>query len=357
MNGIPNYIEWRGDVRWDSAPFNEVDYYVIAKIGCPDLSGIVPSGAASVSVPDCVSSFYKRNRRDVTLGALTSKEVMRIFRMLPDIARYSEIELSGYRCIFSTSREEQFSALTLLLPDGTAFVSFRGTDDTLIAWKEDLQMGAMDVVPAQQDALEYLEWAATAYTGPLIVGGHSKGGNLAVYAASMVSSDIQARIRSVYSFDGPGFRAEFFSGEGYQRIEARIHEIVPETSIVGTLLLKGKPYEVVQCRYAGIPSHDGYKWETSPTGFIHVPSLTDTSIALDDAMDKLLSEMSTEEVDSFIDELFAVLMENGVSTISDLADKRLIGNILLTRRLIKGKQIRELSGRIIENTIRCLVRR
>ena len=357
MAGIREYIQWRGDILCDVSPFNDADYYVISKIGCPDLSGIVPADSSSVSVEKCVSSFFDRNHRAVSLGALTSKEVLNTFRMLPGIPRYSSIALTGFRSIFSNLREEQFSALTLLLPDGTCFVSFRGTDDTLIAWKEDLQMGAMDVIPAQQDALAYLEWAAGAFDGPLIIGGHSKGGNLAVYAASMVSSDIRSRIRSVYSFDGPGFRGDFFDRQGYREIVDRIHEIVPETSIVGTLLLKGKPYEVVKCRYSGIQSHDGFKWETGPSGFLPASSLTDTSIALDEAMDKLLSEMSAQEVNSFIEELFGVLEENGVHTITDLADKRLIGNILLTRRLIKGRQIRELSGRLIENTVRCLIRK
>ena len=357
MAGIRDYIDWRGDIRWDVSPFNEVDYYIISKIGSPDLSKAVPEDASFVSVGDCVHTYFDILRSSATLGALASKDIMKVFRLLPQIERYKDLILSGFQSVFSESAEEQFSALTILLPDGTCFISFRGTDDTLVAWKEDLKMGVHDVVPAQEDARAYREWAGSVYDGPLIVGGHSKGGNLAVYAASTVSPEIQDKIRSVYSFDGPGFRSDFFASAGYLRIEDRIHEIVPETAIVGTLLLKGKPYEVVKCRYSGIPSHDGYKWDTTPSGFIHVPSLTDTSIALDEAMDKLFFEMSPEEISSFIEQLFSVLSENGAKTITDLADRTLMDNLLLTRRLIKGKQIRELGVRIIENTLRCLVRK
>ena len=357
MAGIREYIDWRGDIRWDVSPFNEVDYYVISKIGSPDLSKALPEDATSVSVKECVHTYFEKLRGSTNLGVLASKDIMKVFRILPLKERYSDLGLSGFQSVFSESAVEQFSALTVLLPDGTCFISFRGTDDTLVAWKEDLKMGVHDVVPAQEDARAYLEWAASVYDGPLLVGGHSKGGNLAVYAAATVSPEIQGRIRSVYSFDGPGFRSDFFATEGYLRIEGRIHEIVPETAIVGTLLLKGKPYEVVKCRYSGIPSHDGYKWETTPLGFLHVPSLTDTSIALDEAMDKLFFEMSPDEISSFIEELFSVLSDSGAKTITDLADRTLLGNLLLTRKLIKGRQIRELGSRIIENTVRCRIRK
>ena len=133
--------------------------------------------------------------------------------------------LSGYRRIDNLDNAEQFSALAVRIPDGTRFITFRGTDDNIFAWKENFRMSIIDTIPAQEDALRYLRWAMDAYEGSFIVCGHSKGGNLAVYASSMLPQDLQDRIISVYSFDGPGFREDFLNLDGYRRILPKLHSL------------------------------------------------------------------------------------------------------------------------------------
>lgn len=356
MAGILDYIKWRGDLSFKISPFNEVDYYIFSKIGSPDLTGIVPSDNTYTDIRSCVDMLFGDDPDSVVLGILASKSILKVQQILPDKPRYRDILLSGFRARFSESETEQFSALTALLPDGICLVSFRGTDDNLVSWKEDLQMGARNAVRAQLDAAEYLEWAASVYQGQIIVAGHSKGGNLAVYAAAMLPSELQSRIMSVYSFDGPGFRPEFFLQDGYSAIKDRIHDIVPETSIIGTLLEKQTEMEVVRCVYSGIQSHDGYRWETSPTGFVHTESLTDTSRALNETMDKIVEEMTGDEADSIINDLFNILSSTGAKTVSDLADINLIGSFRLAKNLIKEGEIRGLGGKIIENMIKCIIR-
>ena len=356
MAGILDYIKWRGDLSYKISPFNEVDYYIFSKIGSPDLTGIVPSDNLSTDICSCVDKLFGDDPDSVVLGILASKSILKVQNILPDTPRYKDLLLSGFRVSFSESNTEQFSALTILLPDGICVVSFRGTDDNLVSWKEDLQMGARNAVRAQLDAADYLKWALSAYSGNVIVAGHSKGGNLAVYAAAMLPSDLQSRILGVYSFDGPGFRPEFFLQDGYASISDRIHDIVPETSIIGTLLEKKTEMEIVRCVYSGIQSHDGYRWETSPEGFVRSESLTDTSRALNETMDKIIEEMSGEEAASIIDELFTILTDTGAKTVSDLADINLIGNFRLAKNLLKEGQIRGLGGKIIENMIKCIIR-
>ena len=356
MAGILDYIKWRGDLSHEVSPFNEVDYYVFSKIGSPDFSGIVPDDDSTIDLQNCTDRLFGDDPDSVSLGLLASKSILKVLRILPSKPRYRDLLLSGFRAVFSESDTEQFSALTLILPDGVCFVSFRGTDDYLVSWKEDLQLSVKDSIPAQRDAAAYLQWAASVYPGPIIVAGHSKGGNLAVYAVTMLSPDLQARIKGVYSFDGPGFKADFFTHDGFLAISDRLHEIVPETSIIGILLEKALPYEIVRCVYSGIQSHDGYRWETSPTGFVRAESLTDSSEALNETMDKTISEMSPEEADSLIGELFRILTDTGAKTVSDLADFNLIGSFRLAKNLIMESQIRGLGGKLIENMIKCIIR-
>ncbi len=356
MADIIDYIRWRGDISFETSPYNEVDYYVYSKIGSPNFTNIVPANNSAIDLHSCVDRLFGNDPDSIVLGILASKSILKVLRELPAIPRYKDVLLSGFRAVFSETEIEQFSALTLLLPDGSCLVSFRGTDDSLVAWKEDLQMSVKNAVPAQIDAAEYLQWAASVYSGPIIVAGHSKGGNLAVYAAANVPADVQSRITDIYSFDGPGFKSDFFSLDGYISIKDRIHEIVPETSIIGIVLEKQVPLEIVRCLYSGIQSHDGYRWETSPHGFVRTDSLTEASKALNEAMDKIVDEISENEANSLINEFFRILAETGAKTVSDLADINLIGNFRLAKNLLKEEQIRGLGGKLMENIIRCILR-
>lgn len=357
MAGISEYIRWRGDLSWEIAPFNEVDYYVFSKIGSPDLTGIVPGDASAIDLKSCNGRLFGDDPDSVVLGILASKSILKVQRILPDTPRYRDLMLSGFRSSFNETEVKQFSALTVLVPDGTCFVSFRGTDDFLVSWKEDFRMSVRDAVPAQHEAAEYLRWASSVYDGPIIVAGHSKGGNLAVYAAAMQDPTVRERITAVYSFDGPGFKPDFFTLEGYAAIRDRLHEIVPETSVIGTLLEKEVTLEIVRCVYSGVQSHDGYRWETSPEGFVRVGSLTDASMALNTSMDNIVREMSPEDADSLIEELFRILGETGAKTVSDLADINLIGNFRLAGNLLRESRIRGLGGKLIENMLKCILRR
>lgn len=145
--------------------------------------------------------------------------------------------------------EKQFSAITILLEDETAFLAFRGTDSSLVGWKEDFNMSFMDAVPAQREAEAYLGMIAVCFDRELRLGGHSKGGNLAVYAAAMCPYEVQSRILAVYNHDGPGFQANMLRREGYQRVLSRVHTFLPQSSVVGML-----PEHIRFCRSLG-------KWE------------------------------------------------------------------------------------------------
>ena len=330
-----------------------MDNYIVAKIGSPDYLGIVPREAVSLTIGTVLQRYYERyGAAGDYLGALASASIGPILRRLPETERFRELRLSGFVNKVIPEKTEQFSALTLTLPDGTHYVSFRGTDDTIAAWKENFMMSLDGAVPAQRDAAEYLTWAASAYPGPLIVGGHSKGGNLAVYAAAQAAPEVQARITAVYNNDGPGFNDEFLASVGYQAIREKVVTLLPQFSIVGTLLKQDNRHVVVQCLKSGVAAHDGFNWETGAHGFLRCETLSRGSRAFDEAIEKTLSRMDLAERKEFIDALFGLLTSSGAVTLTDINEKKLRRALEFGKGLYKDKAIK----RVVVETMELVVK-
>ncbi len=352
MATLFDYLNWRGDLSFNVDPPHETDNYLISKIGCPDLTGLVPSNEREVALKEVVGSFRAQTgNNSVSLGVLASPYVMDSFYRLPTVPRFKSLMLSGFRRNNDLENAEQFSALTIRLSDGTHMVTFRGTDDNIFAWKENFQMAIMDAIPAQKDALNYLLWAMEAYDGNFIVCGHSKGGNLAVYAASMVPANMQDRIISVYSFDGPGFQDVFLKEEGYMRILPKVHSLIPQNSIVGILLSSGKKPEIVTSNCFGIRAHDGFTWETLGTRFVRTKALSSSSTRFKKAINETLSSMSLQDREAFIEEFFQVMTSTGAFTLTDLTEAGLRNSLELVRSLGRDKQVQKFAFRMISNTL------
>ena len=262
MPNILDYLTWRGDVPFSVSPPNEVDNYINCKIGTLDFTGIVPENELYVPLPQAVEAYFAAGGAE-KLGALSSPYIAPMVKRLPETVRFREVMLTGFRQVYDEKKTEQFSALTLRLPGGQHYVTFRGTDDTIVGWKEDCLLTVMDEIPAQRDAVEYLTWAASVYPGKIAVGGHSKGGNLAMYAAAMVPESVQERIGNIYNNDGPGFQEKILQTEGYRRIKPRIKTILSQNAMVGTLLWNDCDYTVVKSTAALLGAHDGFTWETT----------------------------------------------------------------------------------------------
>ncbi len=196
--------------------------------------------------------------------------------------------------------EIQFSAVTVELDDETVYIAYRGTDDTLVGWKEDLNMSFMDVVPAQAEALAYLEQVLHKHDyRKVYIGGHSKGGNLAVYAAVHVEDILQSSIVEVFNNDGPGFKDNILSKQQYMNISDRITTLVPQNSVVGLLLEHDETYQVVKSsQSSGIMQHDGFSWEVLGNDFIYLPSLDDHRIS-GMTTKRTLEKMSADQREAF----------------------------------------------------------
>lgn len=318
MANIMDYLDWRGDLSFRADPFNEVDNLICALLGTPDLSLLIPENGQAVSLPNVVESYTELwGEKGDRLGLLASPQVLPLLRKCAETVRYASVKLSHFVNIVDDVKAEQFSAVCVHLPDGCCYLAYRGTDDSILGWKEDFLLSVLDWVPAQRDALAYLISVAADVDGELILGGHSKGGNLAFYAAVNAPEEIQRRIRAVYSNDGPGFRENVQNTEGYKRIADRLFSILPQHSMVGILLEQcGQPIIVKSAKVAP-ESHDGFNWELMGTRFVRCEDFSRSAKAFESALERAIAAKTQAERREFVDAFFLLLTATGAKTLTE----------------------------------------
>ncbi len=349
--GIPEYLDWRGDIPFAAAAVNPVDEYILCKTGMPDLKGLVPENGAYTPIGRAVEG-YRAAGRTMDLGLISSSLVVPSFLRLPETVRFRDLMLTGYRDETIPENNKQFSALTVRLPGDIHYVTFRGTDDTLVGWKENFLMTVMETVPAQREALRYLCWAAETYPGELVVAGHSKGGNLAIFAASRAPEEVQRRISRVICFDSPGFWEDFYRMEGYRRIRDRICRIIPQKALIGNLLYQDGEAQIVRSSVLTLSSHDGFRWDTNAAGFAPCSGLTPSALAFDKAMKEVLVSLTREEREDAIEEFFGTLASGGCQTLTDLSGNDLRRIAQMLRTLGGAPGVRKLLAEVAENMTR-----
>ena len=258
---------------------------------------------------------------DMFSGCFDAQSSQELLFALCASPRFREVRLADLLFTFNVARQEQFCAGTFLLPDGSAYVAFRGTDATLVGWKEDFNMAYQCPVPAQADAAAYLDHAAALFGGrPLYVGGHSKGGNLAVYAASEAALEAQARIRRVFSHDSPGFTADFLAGEGYARVRDRVEKTMPRSAIVGMCLETHEDYSIVESSSVSILQHDPFTWQVEDGDFVYAEEFSAGSRYLDRTVTTWLAGIDNEARGRFIDALYGVVAATGAKNFAQIRD-------------------------------------
>ena len=269
MGNILDYLDWRGDLTFEQDPFNEVDSLVLCQLSYLHLDGIVPEQGAGVSVRAAAKRFAEEHENSQDGGApggLVSPLTPQILEKMAASRRFAEAKLFHYVEHLDDEAGEQFSALSVKLPGNVTYVAFRGTDDTFAGWREDFAM-SYAVVGAQQRALEYLEQTRKTTRGKIHVGGHSKGGNLAVYAAATCGRRARKRIEAVWVHDGPGFGEGTTPAKELEAITPLVHRYVPEFCVVGQLMDQPYPYEVVASATSGIMQHSATNWQVRGNRF------------------------------------------------------------------------------------------
>ncbi len=330
MGNITDYLKWRGDILLTTSRFNEVDNLILAEFSYFNYEHFFTQ--SKMTIKDLISNYLVKNdEKSIEKEMPLSRNPIPFLKELVASKRFGSLKVFNYVNIVSKKEEKQFSAISIELNYNTVYISFKGTDNTLLGWREDFDLSFKSEIPSQLEAMRYVNKTPRKYKH-IILGGHSKGGNLAVYAAAHADKKIKKRIKRIYNNDGPGFLEEFIQSDAYKSIETKIQTIVPETSIIGMLLTRKGEYSVVKSEGSGIWQHDALAWQVENTHFITLNAVDETSTKIQETMQNWITNISREERERFVNTLFSIFDECHIETVESLSklSLRKISNILKT---------------------------
>ena len=317
MSTIFDYLD---HVSYDSIydrPFNELDVLALTELTYLPFDRIVPQGDTTnieVRLSDATDLV------DRTTDFIVTDQHLQLVDSLATSKRFKNIKLLNYVDEYDPDVQKQFAAMTYRLTMDVYLVVFRGTDDTLIGWKEDFHMTYMDHIPAQRRAASYLQHVMKEFPkGRFMVAGHSKGGNLAAYACSYLPDQLSEQVDAIFCYDAPGLNKSIIKTEGYQRIAHLIHRFVPQGSIVGMMLEVPEPATIVKSRaFGGFAQHDAFTWMVEKNGFVTLDQTSPDSQQMDQTLKQWVREVPDSQLKKFFDTFFGLFLDAGITSINDL---------------------------------------
>lgn len=305
---IIDYLEKYGDCPLEEMPMNDVDSLILCQLSYLKYDGLVSDVRAkgkSISLKEIrehadfdrlfADTRFEKQNRELFQGAVSGR-------------RFGNMRLNCYINMVEKEWETQFAAVTYLLEDGTIYVCFRGTDETIVGWKEDFNMAYLSPIPGQAYSVKYLNMVMSRLHCPFYVGGHSKGGNLALYSAMNCIPDVQRRIRKIYNMDGPGFRPEVLERCGYAKIEERVVKILPHSSVVGMIFEKGIRYQVIESNRFGLMQHDPFTWLVEDAQFVYADDIYESRRFMDNTINEWILSLEEQQLRTFVDTLYQVVV-------------------------------------------------
>ena len=309
MANINDYLKWRGDIKISKEfPLNELDNMILSRFS------YLPFDRIKLSDVETPKTLYKKMQKfsnDVFLYT-GDKEMIELMSKSP---RFSDLLVTDYEFDFDKSIEKQFAAITIHLSNKEMFLSYCGTDRTLTGWKEDFNLAYMENIPAQIEALDYLKKQAKKYNNKkILIGGHSKGGNIAIYSGIKASKKIQKRIVKISNYDGPGFSHNMIESIENPEIISRIHSVIPQESVIGRLLEHREKTYIVKSNEKGLYQHDIFSWEVFKDDIVRLPNVDKFSEVVNDTVREWLKKTTPEQRKMFVDGIFGILYSTEVST-------------------------------------------
>lgn len=322
MKNMLDYIKEFGHVSFEERAFSEIDALVLTELEYLPLEKVVPSdenGENFVTVKE-IAEYMQEHKQELfdENPMMITQERHEVSQVIADVPRFQSLKFFGVVSVWDKDTTKQFAAVTVEVEPSVRLVVFRGTDETLIGWKEDFLMTYSPLVAAQTDAKEYLAKQASLFDGDLMVSGHSKGGNLAIYAAATQEEDVQLRIVDIFCFDSPGLYRSVLETKGYQNIVPLAMRYIPQDSLVGLMLESEVPYVIVKSNATGAMQHSAMTWEIEDGQFIKMEKLTKNSQLNDQTFKKWTESVSDEELELFWNVFFELLFSVGIDTVNDL---------------------------------------
>lgn len=347
MANIFDYLKWRGDLSLKQSEFNEIDNLILSRFSYFPFDKIIKENEV-VTIKELNERFQKE---DISKLPILWKDDVNLFPLMGQSERFGKMLATKYINKIDAEQEKQFSAITILMPDDTIYVSYRGTDNTIVGWKEDFNMSFKSHVASQIDSVKYLELIAEQYPNKLRVGGHSKGGNLAVYASIFADEKIKDRIINIYNNDGPGFGDDIINIPEYKKMIEKVHTFIPQSSIIGRLLNHQEKYTVLKSTQKGIMQHDLYSWQLLGNHFIHLDEVTNGSEFVDKTIKAWLVNVEPKKREQVIDVLFEILNTTYAQTMAALKANWFVNAKIILKTY---KNVDEETKEIISQTLYAL---
>ena len=329
-----DYLKWRNDVSLSVASFNDIDNVILSCLSYIDFGELFSEHNRMYSIEDVFKIFCEKHSFEKVRE--TKEFLERVPLLFEDMVvgdRFKGTKIGYYKDVLEKDTIKQFAAVVFFLPDGTNYVSFRGTDSTITGWKEDFLMSCSSDTEGAKEAVCYLNDVANFIEGDLILGGHSKGGNFAMYASIFCDEEVKERLTKVYNNDGPGFRDEIINTDEYKKAVPKICNIIPQTSIIGQLLSNYGKYTIIKSNATGIFQHDALTWEPTKDRFIS-SELDDFSRFVKVALGTWLKELDDETRQSVVSTVFSMIEETEAETFKEFGDSLFKNSKIILKELV-----------------------
>ncbi len=326
MANIIDYLKWRGDISFSDSPLNEVDALIFSELSYVRFDDLVPSSVISKGIPLSIlaEKYFSLHFDNTKLGAiLPTESILELFKLASKSRRFSNIMVKGFVNEVDLKAEKQFCAMCFDIGKTATVITYRGTDDTIIGWKEDFNMAFFTPIPAQKQAAEYLNSVVERSNKEhYYVCGHSKGGNLATYSALLASEKVQNKIEAVYNFDGPGFKKTFIEAEKNNPIISKLNKICPDGAIIGAIFNSLEKCKFTKSTAKGLYQHDAFSWELLGREFIVAKHQSKTSKQFHDTLESWVERLTDKEKVDFVEALYKFFTVNETATLTDIASDK-----------------------------------
>ncbi|MCI9434380.1 MAG: DUF2974 domain-containing protein [Bacilli bacterium] len=318
MKNIFNYISNYGNLSFLQVPFNDVDNLIFSSLVYVDFSTDTDVNNLTINK---ISEIYFKNHTNsqIIKNIIAVKTGIKVLNLIKDTVRYKDLVISNYEYV--SSNDTQFCAMIIKINEDTNYIAFEGTDHLISGWKEDFELAYKFPVKAQELAIDYLNKNIKLSSKNIIVGGHSKGGNLALVASMYCKFWKRKKIIKIYNNDGPGLRKEQIGSKQYRIIEKRLMHIIPNYSFIGLLLRHGNNYKVVYSYEKGLFAHNLANWKVEGTKLVSA-KLSFLSQELDHGIIKWLDKYNDEERKNFVEALFDICNRAGINNLLDYKDDK-----------------------------------
>ena len=342
MANMLDYIKENGNITFQEEKFNEIDNLIFSRLS------YLPFEDIKIEEEETFETIAQK-LQDIDIKKFNMKKDKELIKLVGKSNRYKDLLVTDYYFSRDDKKEKQFEAITIHLENEEIYISYSGTDDTLVGWKEDFNLSFMTNIPAQSEALKYIRRVSKKYNSKIHLGGHSKGGNLAVYAGIFCSKKVQDRIIDITNFDGPGFDKTVIEKEKYKRVLNKINTYIPQSSLFGRLLEHEEKYIIVTSDQYTLMQHDIFSWRINNHQIEKANKVTAGSDFMNETVRNWLKTTSPKQREHFINTLYEIITKTKAKTFKEFTAEwtKNVGIILKSYKDISNEDKKEIGKMIL----------